>query len=56
MYNKNPKNKKVAKFFKEKEPNLNMLLKSNISDDKMRKALNDVVENLRNEINEALEG
>jgi ankyrin repeat protein len=54
MYNKNPKNKKVAKFFKEKEPNLNELLKSNISDDKMRKALNDVVENLRNEINEAL--
>ncbi|GGD44361.1 hypothetical protein GCM10012288_18350 [Malaciobacter pacificus] len=54
MYNKNPKNKKVAKFFKEKEPNLNELLKNNISDDKMRKALNDVVENLRNEINEAL--
>ncbi len=56
MYNKNPKNKKVAKFFKEKEPNLGLLLKNNISDDKMRKALKDVVENLRNEINEALQG
>ena len=56
MYNKNPKNKKVAKFFKEKEANLTELLKNNISDDKMRKALEDVVINLRNEIDEALEG
>lgn len=56
MYNKNPKNKKVAQFFKQKESNLDILLSSNISDDKMNRAVIEVVENLKNEIDEAIRG
>lgn len=56
MYNHNPKNEKVARFFKERENNLKTLLSNNIRDDKMQKALRDVVENLRKEVNEVLQG
>lgn len=54
MYNKHPKNRKVAKFFKERENNLQKLLINNINDDKMQSSLEEVVENLKNEINQAL--
>lgn len=56
MYNHNKKSKSVAKFFKEREKNLDKLLDANVTDDKMRRALVEVAENLRKEINEALEG
>ena len=55
MYNKNPKNRKVAQFFKDRERKLEKLIKNNISDDKMRLALEEVVENLKKEINEVLQ-
>ena len=55
MYNKNPKNRKVAQFFKDREGKLEKLIKSNISDNKMKLAVEEVVENLKNEINEALQ-
>lgn len=56
MYNKTPKNRKVARFFKQRESYLQSLLDNNISDDKMKRALEEVVENLKNEVNEALKG
>lgn len=56
MYNKNPKSKKVAQFFKERERNLDKLLVNDLSDEKMRSSLKEVVENTRNEVNEVLEG
>ena len=55
MYNRNPKNKKVAQFFKDREKKLEKLLASNISDDKMRLAVEEVVINLKKEINEVLQ-
>ncbi len=55
MYNRNPKNRKAAQFFKERESKLEKLLKNNIGDDKMKLALEEVIENLKNEINEALQ-
>jgi ankyrin repeat protein len=55
MYNKNPKSKKVAQFFKDREINLQKLLINNISDDKMLRALEEVVENTQKEVDEALE-
>lgn len=55
MYNRNPKNRKVAQFFKDREKKLDKLLLSNISDDKMRLAVEEVVENLKKEINEVLQ-
>ena len=55
MYNRNPKNRKVAQFFKDREKRLDKLLRSNISDDKMRLAVEEVVENLKKEINEVLQ-
>jgi ankyrin repeat protein len=55
MYNKNPKNRKVAQFFKEKEKKLEKLIKNSINDEKMQSSLEEVVENLKNEINEALQ-
>jgi hypothetical protein len=55
MYNKNVKNRKVAQFFKDRERKLEKLVKNNISDDKMRLAVEEVVENLRKEINEVLQ-
>lgn len=56
MYNKNPKNKKVAEFFKSKEKNLDKLLTSEISDYKMKNALIEVIQNLKKELNEAVKG
>eukprot|EP01029_Cantina_marsupialis_P000297 TRINITY_DN10249_c0_g1_i1.p1 TRINITY_DN10249_c0_g1~~TRINITY_DN10249_c0_g1_i1.p1 ORF type:complete len:647 (+),score=104.50 TRINITY_DN10249_c0_g1_i1:1658-3598(+) len=56
MYNLNKKSKSVAKFFKEREKNLDKLLHANITDEKMRRALEEVIENLKREINEVLEG
>ncbi len=56
MYNRNKKSKSVANFFKEREKNLDTLLDANITDSKMRKAIDEVIENLKNEINETLEG
>lgn len=56
MYNRNKKSKSVAKFFKEREKNLDTLLDANITDEKMKKAIAEVIENLKNEINEVLEG
>ena len=41
-------------FFKEKEANLNNLLNANITDGKMRRAIEEVTENLKKEINDAL--
>lgn len=54
MYNHNAKHKKVARFFKEREKNLDLLLNANTGDIKMERALEEVVENLKNEINEVL--
>lgn len=54
MYNRNRKNKKVAEFLKSKESTLNLLLDAPVSDEKMRKALREVAENTKKEINEAL--
>lgn len=56
MYNHSKKSKSVAKFFREREKNLNTLLNANITDMKMRKAIEEVIENLKNEIKETLEG
>lgn len=56
MYNHRKKSKSVAKFFKDREKNLDMLLNANITDEKMRRAIEEVIENLKKEINEALEG
>jgi ankyrin repeat protein len=55
MYNRNPKSKKVAQFFKNREHKLEKLLSSSINDDKMHRAVREVVENLRKEINEVLQ-
>jgi len=54
MYNHNKKSKSVAKFFKEREHNLDTLLDANITDDKMRSAIKEVTDNLRREIDDAL--
>jgi len=56
MYNHSKKSKSVAKFFKEREKNLDTLLDANITDSKMQKAIQEVTENLKDEIKEALEG
>lgn len=56
MYNHNKKSKSVAKFFKDRIQNLDKLLDANITDAKMKRALVEVTENLKKEINEALEG
>ncbi len=56
MYNHNKKSKSVAKFFKDREKNLDTLLDANITDSKMKKAIQEVTENLKKEIKEALEG
>lgn len=55
MYNRNPKNRKVVQFFKDREKKLEKLLSSNISDDKMRLTVEEVVLNLKKEINEVLQ-
>lgn len=50
MYNKAKKSKAIVAFFREKESNLDKLLENNITDDKMKNALKQVVENLKKEI------
>jgi ankyrin repeat protein len=55
MYNRNPKSRKVAEFFKNREKKLDKLLASSINDDKMHRAVREVVENLKKEINEVLQ-
>lgn len=52
MYNKAKKSKAICAFFREKEENLGKLLQSNITDVKMRNAIEQVIENLKNEIKE----
>jgi ankyrin repeat protein len=54
MYNRNSKNRKVAQFFKDREKNLDKLINTNTGDLKMQRALEEVVENLKKEINEVL--
>lgn len=54
MYNRNPKNKKVAQFFKDREKNLEKLVTTNVNDLKMQAALVEVADNFRNEIDEVL--
>ena len=54
MYNKNPKSRKVAQFFKDREKNLQKLLRSNISDDKMQESLKEVAINLKKEVDAVL--
>lgn len=54
MYNKAKKSKSVAQFFKGKEENLSKLLASDITDEKMRSAIAQVIQNLKTEISEAL--
>lgn len=54
MYNRSRKSKAVAKFFKDKESNLEQLLQGNLTDDKMRNAIQQVIDNLKDEINDAL--
>lgn len=54
MYNRNKKSKAVAKFFKDKEKNLDKLLQGSITDEKMKSSMQQVIENLKKEIDEAL--
>ena len=54
MYNKAKKSKAVSKFFLEKAANLDKLLQGNITDEKMRSAITQVIANLKKEIKEAL--
>ena len=54
MYNKNPKNKKVAQFFKDREKNLDKMILENSADGYIRGSLESVVENLKKEVREAL--
>jgi len=56
MYNHRKKSKSVAKFFKERESNLDKLVNANLTDEKMKKALEEVAANLKKEIAEALKG
>ena len=50
MYNKAKKSKAICAFFREKEANLNKLLETNITDAKMKSAIEQVIENLKKEI------
>ncbi|NQY53166.1 MAG: ankyrin repeat domain-containing protein [Campylobacteraceae bacterium] len=54
MYNNNKKSKVVAKYFKDREKNLNKLLDLSITDTKMKESIRQVVENLKSEIDNAL--
>lgn len=56
MYNHRKKSVQVAKFFKQREKNLDKLLEANITDEKMRRALKEVAENLKKEIHDAIQG
>jgi ankyrin repeat protein len=50
MYNHNKKSKAVTQFFLKNESNLDKLLQIEISDEKMKKGVEEVVYNLKNEI------
>jgi ankyrin repeat protein len=50
MYNHNKKSKTVTQFFLKNESNLDKLLRIEIPDEKMKKAIEEVVFNLKNEI------
>ena len=52
MYNRNKKSQAVKDFFKERESNLDKLLQGNITDDKMRSSIQQVITNLKKEIHE----
>ena len=54
MYNKSKKSQKIAQYFKDKEEGLERLVKTNLNDEKMKQAMKQVVENLKNEIQNAL--
>lgn len=54
MYNKAKKSKVVAKYFKDNEKNLDKLLEANMSDEKMKQSIIQVVENLRSEVELAI--
>ena len=55
MYNPHKKSKAVLKFFIDKLPNVDKLLKGNITDPKLRNSILDVVNNLKKELREAAE-
>ncbi len=55
MYNHHKKSKAVLKFFLDKLPNLDKLLKGNITDAKLRSSILDVINNLKKELAEASE-
>lgn len=50
MYNKNKKSRSVTQFFLKNEANLDKLLQGDITDEKMRSSILEVVRNLKNEI------
>lgn len=50
MYNKNKKSSSVTQFFLKNESNLDKLLQGDITDEKMRSTISEVVRNLKNEI------
>lgn len=50
MYNRNKKSKTVTQFFLKNEVNLDKLLQGDITDNKMRKAVLEVISNLKKEI------
>lgn len=52
MYNHNKKSQAVKEFFLEREPNLDKLLQGNITDNKMRNSIQQVIDNLKKEIRE----
>jgi ankyrin repeat protein len=56
MNNRNPKSKKVAQFFKDREKNLDKMILENSSDAYVKSSLQTVVENLKKEVNEVLYG
>ncbi len=53
MYNPHRKSKAMLKFFIDKLPNLDKLLKGNITDPKLRNSIKDVIGNLKKELREA---
>lgn len=50
MYNRNKKSKTVTQFFLKNEANLDKLLQGDITDEKMRRAILEVIDNLKKEI------
>ena len=52
MYNRNKKSAAIKNFFIEREKNLDKLLQGNITDQKMRNSIQQVITNLKKEIHE----